>query len=211
MLRDVFGDGEDINAGNPLPARDAEIKRTYRELKSQQDENWVECMYITKAEFSENFGTDYQVLDKIYAPVFKSGLKTIALVSNKGFSGRTNTLLEITIDGAGDVPAATFKWRKKTFLGDTWGDYTEGVATGADIEVTDGIHIEFDDSGYAVGNQWHVQACGTWHTPEAGKHSYLTSVHIHPFDATPAAKAGYFRILRGDYRVFECVSTCLEL
>ncbi|GAJ16295.1 unnamed protein product, partial [marine sediment metagenome] len=54
-----------------------------------------------------------------------------------------------------------------------------------------------------VGNQWHVQACGTWHTPDNGKHSYLTSVFVYPFEATPVAKAGKFRFWRGDYRIVD--------
>jgi len=183
------------------------IKKTYREERAEQDENWDECMFITKTEFATDFNVTHQTLNKIYAPVTKSGAKTIALVSSKGFTGKTNTLLEITIDTLGDPPTAKFKWRKKTFLGDIWGAYTEGVTTGADITVTDGIHINFNDTGYAVGNQWHVQACGSWHTPGDGKHSYMTSVFVYPFDSTPAAKAGYFRIWRGDYRVVDYITT----
>jgi len=182
------------------------IKRTYRELKSQQNKTWVESMYINATEFGGDFGTDYQALDKIYTPVLKAGARAIALVSYKGFTGKTNTLLEIEIDGAGDSGVATFKWRKQTFLGRTFGAWTEVVLTGADITVTDDIHINFSDAGYQVGDRWHVQACGSWHTPENGINSYLTSLFIYPFDTNKAPKAGFFRAWCDDYRVVDYIT-----
>lgn len=179
------------------------VNISYREKMSRANQNWIEDMYISATEFGADFDTTFQALNKIYAPVTKSGAKTIALVSVKGFTGKTLTLLEIEMDGAGDPPAATFKWRKKTFLGDTWGAYTEGVATGGNILVTDGIRINFNDTGYAVGNRWHVEGCGSWHTPENGKESFLTSLLIYPLDAAKAAKPGLFRVYSGDYRIMD--------
>ncbi|GAI02649.1 unnamed protein product, partial [marine sediment metagenome] len=124
-------------------------------------------------------------------------------VSYKGFTGKTNTLVEIEIDGAGDPPTATFKCMKQTFLGRTFGTCTPGVATGADITVADGIHINFNDTGYQVGDKWHVQACGSWHTPENGKHSYLTSLFIYPIDSAKDPEVGFFRAWCDDYRVVD--------
>lgn len=179
--------------------------KTYREQMSQRYKNWVESMYISKTEFGGNFGVAYQTLNKIYEPVTKAGGRTIALVSPKGFTGKTNTLLEIEIDGTGPE---TFKWRKETFLGRIFGPWTEEVPVGANILVTDGIRINFDDAGtYVVGDQWHVQACGSWHTPENDVDSYLTSLFVYPYDATPVAKAGFFRAWCGDYRIIDYVTS----
>ncbi|GAI04173.1 unnamed protein product, partial [marine sediment metagenome] len=103
--------------------------------------------------------------------------------------------------------AATFKWRKQTFLGKIFGPWTTGVLTGVDITVTDGIHINFNDGGiYALGDRWHVQACGSWHTPEDGVDSYLTSLFIYPYDDTKKATAGFFRAWCGDYRVVDYIT-----
>lgn len=165
-------------------------------------------MYISKTEFGGNFGVAYQTLDKIYAPVTKAGARTIALVSPKGFTGKTNTLLEIEIDGGGATGAATFRWCKETFMGRVFGAWTTGVLTGADITVTDGIHINFNDVGvYVVGDRWHVQACGSWHTPEDGVDSYLTSLFVYPYDIEKDPKAGFFRAWCGDYRVVDYITT----
>ncbi|MBA7685300.1 hypothetical protein ES703_93718 [subsurface metagenome] len=163
----------------------------------------METTYITATEFGGNFGTDYQTLNKIYTPVTNVGVRTIALVNVLGFTGKTNTLLEIEIDGAGDPLTATFKWRKQTFLGRTFGAWTEGVLTGANITVTDGIHVNFNDTGYLVGDNWYIQACGSWHTPEIGIGSNLTSFFIYPFDAAKAPKAGFFRASCGHYRILD--------
>lgn len=161
-------------------------------------------MYITATQFGVDFGTDYQTLNKIYTPITKAGARTIALVSPKGFTGKTNTLLEIEIDGTGPE---TFKWRKETFMGRTFGSWTEVVAVGANILVTDGIRINFDAAGtYVVGDRWHVQACGSWHTPENGINSYLTSLSIYPYDAAKVAKAGFFRAYCGDYRILDFIT-----
>ncbi len=180
--------------------------KAYRELMSQQYKNWVESMYISKEEFGGNFGENYQTLSKTYMPVKKAGDRTLAVVvgHQNDFSGKTNTLLEIEIDGTGPE---TFKWRKETFLGRVFGPWTTGVAVGADITVTDGIHVNFNVPGtYVVGDRWHVQACGSWHTPENGVDSYLTSLFVYPYDATPVAKAGLFRAWCGDYRVVDYVT-----
>ncbi|MBA7573671.1 hypothetical protein ES708_15469 [subsurface metagenome] len=184
-----------------------EASRSYRELMSQQYKNWMESMYITATEFGGNFGTTYQTLNKIYPPLTKVGARTIALVSALGFTGKTSTLIEIEIDGAGDPPAATFKWRKQTLLGGTFGAWTEGVLTGADITVIDGIHVNFNDTGYVIGDKWHIQGCGSWHTPEDGVDSYLTSLFIYPFDTAKDPKAGFFRVLCCDYRILEYITS----
>jgi len=186
---------------------DPHIVRTYREEVSRENENWVESMYISKAEFGGNFGVAYQPLNKIYTPITTAGVNTIALVSSIGFDGLTNTMLEIVIDGAGAPGVATFKWRKQTFMGRTWTDFVTGVLTGANILVTDGIRINFNAAGYLVDDAWHVQACGSWHAPENGIESYLTSLFIYPFDAARAAKAGLFRAWCGDYRVVDYATT----
>lgn len=184
--------------------------RTYRERMAQRDKNWVQSMYISKTEFSgATFGTDYQTLSKTYVPVLKAGGRTLAVVAThqNDFSGKTNTLLEIEIDGGGITGAATFKWRKQTFLGKIFGPWTTGILTGADITVTDGIHINFNDGGtYVIGDRWHVQACGSWHTPESGVDSYLTSLFVYPYDDTKKAKAGFFRAWAGDYRMVDYIT-----
>lgn len=181
---------------------------TYRELKSQRYEVWMESMYISATEFGGNFGTSYQVLNKICAPITKAGATTIALVSVIGFTGKTSTLLDIEIDGEGVSGVATFKWRKQTFLGRTFGDWTTGVTTGADITIVDGIHINFDDAGtYLVGDKWHIQGCGSWHTPESDVNSYLTSLFIYPYDAAKDPKAGLFRAMCCDYRFLEYITS----
>lgn len=180
---------------------------TYRELMAQRYKNWVESMYISATEFGGNFGTGYQKLNKIYAPITKAGVRTIALVSVIGFTGKTNTLLEIEIDSEGVSGVATFKWRKQTFLGRTFGAWIESVDTGANIAVTDGIHVNFNDVGtYLVGDKWHIQGCGSWHTPEDGVNSYLTSLFIYPFDGAKAPKAGFFRAWCADYRVVDYIT-----
>jgi len=177
---------------------------------AQRGKTWVESMYISKAEFSgANFGTDYRTLSKTYMPVLKAGTHTLTVVAThqNDFSGKTNTLLEIEIDGGGATGIATFKWRKETFLGRIFGPWTTGVLTGADITVTEGIHVNFNDGGvYVVDDRWHVQACGSWHTPENGVDSYLTSMFVFPYDATPVAKAGFFRAWCGDYRVVDYIT-----
>ncbi|MBA7649959.1 hypothetical protein ES703_57758 [subsurface metagenome] len=179
---------------------------TYREQMAQQYKNWNESMYITATEFGGDFGTDYQTLNKIYAPITNAGDRTIALFSVLGFTGKTSTLLEIEIDGAGDPLTATFKWRKQTLLGRAFGDWTEEVLTGANITITDGIHVNFNDTGYLVGDNWLIQGCGSWHTPEDGVNSYLTSLLIFPFDAAKAPKAGFFRASCGHYRFLDFIT-----
>ncbi|GAI67348.1 unnamed protein product [marine sediment metagenome] len=184
--------------------------RSYREVMSQQYKNWVESMYISKAEFSEDsFGTDYQTLSKTYAPVKKAGDHTLAVVTGhqNDFSGKTNTLLEIVITTAGTPDGtAKFKWRKQTFLGGTWGDWTENQTADADVTVTDGIHVNFNDDTYSVDDRWHVQACGSWHTPENGVDSYLTSLFVYPYDTDKTPKAGFFRAWCGDYRMVDYIT-----
>lgn len=178
--------------------------RTFRETQALLKKNWIESMYITKAEFGADFGLTHQVLNKIYDPVIKSGTKTLAVASSKGFDGKTNTLVEVEVDSTttGTSPTTTFKWRKKTFSR-VFGNYTAGISASAGDTVTDGIKLDFDDSGYTPGNKWHVQGCGSWHTPEDGKESFLTSIAVYPMDTAKAAKLGLFRVYAGDFRVVD--------
>ncbi|MBA7555974.1 hypothetical protein ES705_48668 [subsurface metagenome] len=184
--------------------------RTYRETKSINHQCWTESVFITATEYGTDFGTTYQTLNKIYVPTTKSGTRTLAVVSSMGFTGDMNTLLEVTIDGAGDSGAATFKWRTKTHYLDTWGDYTEGVTTGADITVTNGIHINFNDSGYLVADQWTVQASGTWHIPANGYCSFLTSFMLYPLDTSGAAKTCNVKVVSDDWAIVEAITNKWE-
>lgn len=180
--------------------------RTYRETKSINHQSWIESVFITSTEYGGDFETTYQTLNKIYAPTTKSGARTLAVISSTGFTGNMNTLLEVTIDGAGDSGTATFKWRIKTHYSDTWGDYTEGVTTGGNILVTNGIRINFNDSGYLVADQWTVQASGTWHTPTDGYCSFLTSFMLYPLDSSKAAKSCQVKIISDDWTIVEAIT-----
>jgi len=180
---------------------------TYREWRSVKGKAWIELVDVTAAEWAEAFGTAFQTLNKIYTPLLQVGTHTLILVSSKGFTGKTTTIWEVEITTAGAPDGtAKFKYRKQTFSNDwAWGDYTEDQTCGGDVDVGDGVHLNFNDGVYAVGDKWAVQAAGTWHTPKDGKTSYLTSVTIGTYSTAPITiKPAHIHFYR-DYHHFNSV------
>jgi len=187
------------------------LTRTYREKMSRYDKNWVESVYITKAEYGGNFGTAYQTLNKIYSPVaVTADAGTLTTSAYTGFTGDMNSLYEVKITTAGGVDVSHFEWRKKTFFGRVWSSYTDGGTATSAVALTDGITLDFTEVAGNTGDVFLVQACGSWHTPASGRNSYLTSIVMFPFDESRNAKAGAVRTWCGDFRVVDYVSKKVE-
>jgi len=181
--------------------------KTFRELVSQNQKAWIESVFIDfTADGIGDIDTTYKALSKIYTPIRKvgEGTRTLDVVAHDGFTGMTSTMWEVIITKAGDIGTAEFKWRKKTYLGDIWGDYSDAIVTAVDNdELGNGVEINFDGSGYLVGDKWLLQASGSWHTPASGKKSFFTSLHIHLYDTSPISKAAKARAYNGNWRIWD--------
>jgi len=186
------------------------LGKTYRELAAQNKKAWIESIFVQTGsgnDWDAEIGTTYTTLNKIYDPVTLAGTHTLAVVANKGFTGKTNTVYEVEITTAGSKTTAKYKWRKQTYLGQVWGDYTEDQTAGAAETLADGVQINFNDDGtYEVGDKWQLQACGSWHTPENDRKSFLTSLIVRLYDSGQQAKAAKARAWSGIYRVWDLYS-----
>jgi len=185
--------------------------KTYREAMAETKRAWIESIFVQTGEGNDwdaEIGTTFTTLNKIYDPVTIAGTHTLAVVANKGFTGKTNTIYEVEITTAGSKTTAKYKWRKQTYLGQVWGDYVENQTAGPTKTLADGVQINFnDDNGYEVGDKWILQACGSWHTPENGSKSFLTSIHIHLYDSDKKAQAGKIRVYNDIYRIWDLYDT----
>ena len=174
---------------------------SHRERQATLKRAWVEHLFIDVGnDLPADIGVNFTVLSKFHVET-KAGANTLALVAATGFTGGMYTIYEIEITKAGAMATAEFKWRKKTYEGDTWSAYTTGVVTAADNDLGNGLKVNFTGITSVLGDRYHVHAHCSWHTPIAGERSYLTSMHVRIFDAAKAAKAGHVQLWCGDYDV----------